>query len=581
MTWTKVTTKGTLEPVKRIHHTANVLANKMILFGGIISEQDKQHDLMLLDLEDLRWDYQILSSDTKSPPSLMGHTSILSDDSKMWVVGGKYDEIVSSLVYTLETGIRTAVEPIDFGRSNLPNEMLFAVDNKSLFTDMMLEYNSQLYHLHRAIIRIRCVAFYQEYTRIDRMLQAQQAKEQKPITIELVSLVSRLAKRKDIQINISKITHEIVLSLLEFIYTDAISKFEDADDDLIDPSFVDTLSILANIFALERLSAICNSHKLNASTQAIPPPTLFNDMAHLLVLCHNPNEIHIESTEDIFESSSVTTGDEEFEQAAEPVLEPRTPMSSISNISLSSFVEKVLSNDQNAFSDVIFLVENERFAAHRWLLLCRSKFFRRMFSAQHERVIEITGIKPSIFRLVLEYIYVGNVNVPYDAAVELLIAAEVYELERLSLMSQSVLERRLHVHNVCRILNIADSYDIEHLRHACVFFVAHHLSQVKKTTAYRKELDWEVKMELKRMRKEVRAEQTGEEEFLFPHSNFYHDRYHRDSKKGKKGVKKGKKVSTAPSKRKSFTNSEIERLEDVSPEINIKKKKKSIRKVVA
>src|SRR3989338_1780473 len=99
MTWQKVIIKG-LEPVKRIHHSANVLANKMILFGGIITEQDKQHDLMLLDLEDLRWDNQVLSSDTKSPPNLMGHTSVLSDDSKMWVVGGKSNDLISSLVYT-------------------------------------------------------------------------------------------------------------------------------------------------------------------------------------------------------------------------------------------------------------------------------------------------------------------------------------------------------------------------------------------------------------------------------------------------------------------------------------------------
>jgi hypothetical protein len=581
MTWQKVVIKGTIEPVKRIHHSANVLANKMILFGGIITEQDKQHDLMLLDLEDLRWDNQVLSMDTKSPPNLMGHTSILSDDSKMWVVGGKSNDLISSLVYTLETGIRTVVEPINYGRSNLPFEMLHAVDDKSLWTDLFLEHNSQMYHLHRAIIRIRCVALYQEYTRLDRINQVNDH-HGTTISIDFSSLVTRLSKRKDCPLNMTKITNEIVTSLLEFIYTDSVTKFEDTtDEESIDQNFVETLARLGHILSLDRLEALCNSHRHNATVLPIPPPTLFSDMAHLLVLCQHPNEIQIESLEDIFDTSSETTADSEnlYELPAEtPVIEPRTPMSSLSNISLASFVDKVLSNDHNAFTDVLFIVDQEeRFAAHRFVLLCRSKYFRRMFQTVKERVIEISGIQPAIFRLVLEYLYVGNVNIPYELALELLKAAEVYELERLSLMAQSVLERKLHVHNVCTILNTADYYDIEHLRHACVFFVAHHLNQVKKTFSYKNLLNFEVKLELKEMRKQVRQreEEVGEEEFLFPHSNFYHDKYHRDSKKGKKGVKgKTKKKVSTPSKRKSITFND--QLQDQHLNIE-KKKKKSLR----
>jgi hypothetical protein len=601
MTWAKIQPKGTLEPVKRIHHTANVLANKMILFGGIITEQDKQHDLMLFDLEDFRWDYQVLSTDTKSPPNLMGHTSVLSEDSKMWVVGGKFGDTISSLVYTLETGIRMVVEPIDFGRSNLPYEMALAVDNKNLYSDLLLEHNNQFYHLHRAMIRIRCVAFYQEYLRIERL--SQQRTYDKPFVIDLITVLNRLSKRKDIQINITKLTPEVITSLLEYIYTDTVSKLEDQTEDDIDPIFIDTLARLADILSLDRLSELCKSHMPNGLSHGIPPPTLFADMAHLLTLCQSPNELHIESNENIFENSSVTTGDEEFSDNStpEPTIEPKTPMSSLSSISLTSFVEKVLSSDKNAFTDVIFVVDEERelFAAHRFVLLCRSKFFRRMFTTVREKVIEITGIRPQIFKLVLEYLYVGNVTIAYEVAVDLLIAAEVYELERLSLMAQSVLERRLHVHNVCHILSIADSYDIEHLRHACIFFIAHHLNQVKKTIGYRKELEYDIKMELKQMRKAVRQRDVPvEEEFLFPHSTFYHDKYHRDSKKGKKGgVKKGKKkVSTPGSKRKASNFNSFEQIErkdeystgmiiasgvnlsssspsDISDEANIKKKK--------
>ncbi|KAL0483271.1 leucine-zipper-like transcriptional regulator [Acrasis kona] len=296
VTWTKITTKGSLEPVKRIHHTANVLANKMILFGGIVGDQDRQHDLMLLDLEDFRWDVSTIKQDTSTcPPSgLNAHTSALSDSSKMWVVGGKSGDTVSGLVYTLETGISVMVDPIDFGRSNLPNDLLVAVDNTCMYYDLKMNYANRTYHLHRAMLRIRCPALYQEYLRMVRANLADQ-----PIDFE--STIKKIQRRRSqptcTQQQVSEYSQDVIFYLMEFIYTDGVSILE--NDEQVDNNTLSQLHTLANVLDLTRLESLISNY--SNMTVPIPPPTIFADMHSLLRLCELESPV-VHALDSIFDT---------------------------------------------------------------------------------------------------------------------------------------------------------------------------------------------------------------------------------------------------------------------------------------
>lgn len=71
--------------------------------------------------------------------------------------------------------------------------------------------------------------------------------------------------------------------------------------------------------------------------------------------------------------------------------------------------------DTKIFSDVTFDVNGVEFPAHKCILSTRYKYFESMFrsdwnEADPKKPIEILGIAPDIFKIVLEFIYKGELS---------------------------------------------------------------------------------------------------------------------------------------------------------------------------
>lgn len=482
---------------------------------------------MILDLDTKRWDYGLINNHlVHPPPVLYGHTSVLSG-TKLWVAGGRDASIdetnsdcVSKSVYSLDTGIQ-GIEPIDFGRNNLAADLQSLV-NHTESSDITFEYCEQFYCGHRAFLRIRCPVLHQFYMRNcvsnDSNLNVNEA-------------IQALAMKKmhATDLNNRKITQSFSRNMcafsfmifLQYLYTDEIVVPEEEaenNQETFEVALRD-VAFMAELFEVDRLYALCaqqiGSLELKGQRK-LPHPTLYSDMKKMFDLSQNyvdqlDDRDHSRSQEHIFDTTYANTMHHHHNSnSTNSSVEPPTPSSTVSGLTSLS------TNPYFTYCDIIFYVssngeEYERIGAHRCVLTARSHFFNRMLSQTHASgsyaELEITAIRPRVFQLVLEFLYTGNVSITFDVAVEILIASEVYQLDRLSLMSQAVIERRIHIHNVCRLLTIADVYDIKHLRESCIFFIVHHMNQVKKTNSYKVELEPELKRELREKRKRFKSQE--------------------------------------------------------------------------
>ena len=145
---------------------------------------------------------------------------------------------------------------------------------------------------------------------------------------------------------------------------------------------------------------------------------------------------------------------------------------------------RAMVNDEE-FSDVTFLVENEPIYAHRAILVQRCEHFAAMFRSgmreSVERTIPIPSISRKVFLLLLEYIYTDSVRIEVEHAIELYIAADLYHLERLRDMCCTVVRRNLCAENAGPLLQSACEAHCHVLREVCMRFVVDNFDTVSKT----------------------------------------------------------------------------------------------------
>lgn len=381
----QVTPISNLIPSQRIHHTCNIIGNKMIIFGGV--GKYFSNELFVFDFEQNCWKKENISDIGHNPPCLYGHSSFI-DGPKIWILGGRtIDKLSEGYIYSLDTQL-SIVEPLDLGKNNLTTDLLSMMNIKD-YSDLIIQTKDEIFYSHQSLIKIRCPLLYK--------------------------------KVKDSIIELEK-EYKSFLKFLEFLYSDIIYDF-----DQITEEERKELNELAEEYKLERLQCLLNDKNL-------PVSTLSSDM--ILVL------------------------------------------------------------KEGVFTDISFEIENEVINAHKYVLVSRSNIIMLF---EEDKI----NIKPQIFKSILEYLYSGTVKIEFDYSIELLISSETLGIERLSRMCQNLIQKKINIYNVSRILNIADQYDIVHLRKACISFIMLHFNQVQKTNGF-KTLDKEIKIELKEMKKSLK-----------------------------------------------------------------------------
>ena len=150
----------------------------------------------------------------------------------------------------------------------------------------------------------------------------------------------------------------------------------------------------------------------------------------------------------------------------------------------SSQLRAMVNDDE--FSDVTFMVEDQPIYAHRALLAQRCEHFAAMFrsgmrESADKAVIPIPNMSRAVFMLLLEYIYTDSVKIELDYAIELYIAADLYQLERLRDTCCTVVRRNLNAENSGPLLQNATETHCHILKEVCMNYVVENFDIVSKT----------------------------------------------------------------------------------------------------
>ncbi|KAM3206361.1 hypothetical protein ACQJBY_061820 [Aegilops geniculata] len=133
-------------------------------------------------------------------------------------------------------------------------------------------------------------------------------------------------------------------------------------------------------------------------------------------------------------------------------------------------------------ADVTFNVRGENFHAHKIVLAMRSPVFKaELYGPMGNRTahnITVEDVQPAVFKELLGFIYtdslpcVDNLHAENDDMVKhLLVAADRYAMERMKIICEGILCRRLRVETVATTLALADQHHCSRLKNACIEFI--------------------------------------------------------------------------------------------------------------
>ncbi|KAJ1267841.1 hypothetical protein BS78_07G089000 [Paspalum vaginatum] len=135
-------------------------------------------------------------------------------------------------------------------------------------------------------------------------------------------------------------------------------------------------------------------------------------------------------------------------------------------------------------ADVTFKVKDEVFHARKFVVALRSPVFEAEFYGPMKdkamQSITVEDMQPDVFKALLHFIYIDSLPGMDDDLDEvesqemikhLLVAADRYAMERMKLMCESILSKRLDIESVTATLALADQHHCEKLKDACIGFI--------------------------------------------------------------------------------------------------------------
>lgn len=157
------------------------------------------------------------------------------------------------------------------------------------------------------------------------------------------------------------------------------------------------------------------------------------------------------------------------------------------------------------FSDVTIYANGREFKTHKAILAARSPMFRGMFSHDMRETkfnrVEVPDVDPDVLEEMLRFIYTGKSSLEQrlqikeqkdqkeqekeqHLAIELLQAANKYQLDRLKLICEEALYKTLSADSVAEILSLADLYNAAQLKNQAIEFISTHATEVIETEGW-------------------------------------------------------------------------------------------------
>ncbi|XP_003740974.1 BTB/POZ domain-containing protein 9 [Galendromus occidentalis] len=137
------------------------------------------------------------------------------------------------------------------------------------------------------------------------------------------------------------------------------------------------------------------------------------------------------------------------------------------------------------YSDVTFIVEDERLSAHKLILASSCDYFRALLRGgmreSTQKEIVLPGPPLGAFKLLLSYVYTGHLSLgalKEDVILEVLELAHQYGFEKLQEALCRYLQEILSVRNVCMVYDKAQLFHLDQLSETCCRFMDRHAEAV-------------------------------------------------------------------------------------------------------
>ena len=158
---------------------------------------------------------------------------------------------------------------------------------------------------------------------------------------------------------------------------------------------------------------------------------------------------------------------------------------------LSEHLRKLLESKE--FSDIEIDCGGKVFSCHKYFVSARSPVFKTMFETKMKESesgkVIIEDIKPEIMSEMLHFMYTGSLakeTVTTEVAIELLHAADKYQLEALKDICQDKIRSVLDEENAIEFLILGEMYQANKLKDAALMEVAYNMPEIAGTEDYKR-----------------------------------------------------------------------------------------------
>ena len=157
---------------------------------------------------------------------------------------------------------------------------------------------------------------------------------------------------------------------------------------------------------------------------------------------------------------------------------------------LSSQLSNLLKGADN--TDVIFVVENRQFEAHRIILSARCEYFRALLfggmrEATNSEKIELHDTSAKTFEYLLKYIYTGMMSLRQMEErdiLDMLVLANRYSLLALESAITGYLKDIITIENVPDIFDVSSVFGIIDLENSCLSYMDQHAADILPTEGF-------------------------------------------------------------------------------------------------